>query len=156
MQLILIVGVAIFGYVYFRIKTAHLSEEKRKELSKKWFLAGGLVVLALLAFTKGQVIIGAIASLFALIMRGLPLLKYFPLVAKFFNQAPASTQAPATKTAMTQKEAADVLGVDENASEQEIIAAHKRLIQKVHPDKGGSELLAAQINQARKVMLGLK
>lgn len=154
MQLILIVGIAVFAYAYFQIKTKHLSETKRKELSKKWFLGGGLVVLALIAFTKGQVIVGAIASLFALIMRGLPLLRYFPLVAKFFNQSSASAQTPEVKTAMSKAEAADILGVDENANEEEIIAAHKRLIQKVHPDKGGSEMLAAQINQAKKVLLG--
>jgi len=156
MQLILIVGVAIAAYIYFRIKTAHLPEAKRKELSKKWFLAGSLIALALIAFTKGQVIIGAIASLFALIMRGLPLLKYFPIVAKLFNQSPASAQQSPSATTMNKAEAADILGVDENASEEDIIAAHKRLMQKVHPDKGGSPALAAQINQARKVLLGLE
>ena len=156
MHLIILVGIAIFAYFYFLKKTAHLPEEKRKEFRKKWFFAAALIVLAFIAFTKGQVIIGALASLFALIMRGLPLLKYFPLVAKFFNQSPVSGQPSVAKGKMTKAEAAEVLGIDENAREEEVVAAHKRLMQKVHPDKGGSEALAAQINQARKVLLGLE
>ncbi len=158
MPLLLIAIVAIVAYLYFRAKTKHLSEEERKIASKKWLLGGGLVILALLAFTRGQVIIGAIASLVALVMRGLPLLKYFPILKGLFGQASASTQERSPVDAsqsMTVKQAADILGVGEGADEEEIIAAHKRLMQKMHPDKGGSEALAAQINEARKVLLGL-
>jgi len=154
----LIAILAIVAYFYFKAKTKHLSEEERKIAAKKWLLGGGLVLLALLAFTRGQVIIGAIASFVALVMRGLPLLKYFPILKGLFGQANASTQQQSpvnNNQSMTAKQAADILGVDEGAEEEEIIAAHKRLIQKNHPDKGGSEALAAQINEARKVLLGL-
>ena len=54
---------------------------------------------------------------------------------------------------MGRKEAAEVLGVPENASRDEIVKAHRRLMQRVHPDRGGSDFLAAKINQAKDVLL---
>jgi hypothetical protein len=54
---------------------------------------------------------------------------------------------------MSRAEALDVLGLAEGAPEAEIRAAHRRLMQGAHPDKGGSDWLAARINQARDVLL---
>ncbi len=54
---------------------------------------------------------------------------------------------------MSISEAAQLLGVDEDADEAAITDAHKRLIAKVHPDVGGSADLAARVNQARDVLL---
>ena len=34
-----------------------------------------------------------------------------------------------------------------------VSAAHRRLMQRVHPDKGGSALLAQQLNEAKRVLL---
>jgi hypothetical protein len=56
---------------------------------------------------------------------------------------------------MTRAEALLVLGLNEGATKKEIVAQYRRLISKVHPDTpGGSTYLAAQINQARDVLLG--
>lgn len=57
------------------------------------------------------------------------------------------------KTDMTRAEALEILGLDAAASREEIIAAHKRLIQKFHPDRGGSPALAKKINMAKEVLL---
>lgn len=54
---------------------------------------------------------------------------------------------------MSLKRAADILGVEVNANKDEIVGAHRRLMDKVHPDKGGSSYLAAELNAAKKVML---
>ena len=56
---------------------------------------------------------------------------------------------------MTRQEALSVLGLAEGASPDEIRAAHRRLIQRVHPDVGGSADLAARINRAKDVLLGV-
>ncbi|WP_428662618.1 DnaJ domain-containing protein [Reyranella sp.] len=55
---------------------------------------------------------------------------------------------------MTREEAHAVLGLAAGATEEEIRAAHRRLILKVHPDVGGSADLAARINRAKDVLLG--
>jgi hypothetical protein len=55
---------------------------------------------------------------------------------------------------MSRSDAYAILGLAEGASEEQIIAAHGRLIQRLHPDRGGSTFLAAKINQARDRLLG--
>lgn len=50
-------------------------------------------------------------------------------------------------------EARALLGLPVDADAQAIRAAHRRLIASVHPDRGGTEALAAQINAARDLLL---
>jgi hypothetical protein len=54
---------------------------------------------------------------------------------------------------MTREEALAVLGLAEGADEAAIRAAHRRLMRAAHPDQGGSDWLAARINQARDTLL---
>lgn len=58
------------------------------------------------------------------------------------------------RTDMSRDEALAVLGLAEGATGDEIKAAHRRLIQRMHPDVGGSADLAARINRAKDVLLG--
>ena len=51
------------------------------------------------------------------------------------------------------KAARDILGVDAKATTAEIRAAYHRLMQLAHPDKGGTQGLAAQLNAARDRLL---
>jgi len=54
---------------------------------------------------------------------------------------------------MPAREARKLLGLDARADEEAIRAAHRRLIQRVHPDAGGSAELATRINAARDTLL---
>lgn len=55
---------------------------------------------------------------------------------------------------MDADEARRILGVSGSASREDIVTAHRRLMQKMHPDRGGSAHLAAQINRAKDILLG--
>jgi hypothetical protein len=59
------------------------------------------------------------------------------------------------RTDMTRQEALATLALQEGATDDEIRAAHRRLILRMHPDAGGSAELAARINRAKDVLLGL-
>lgn len=54
------------------------------------------------------------------------------------------------------KEARAILGVATGADEHEIRSAHRRLVQALHPDKGGSVELTRRINAARDTLLRQK
>jgi len=70
------------------------------------------------------------------------------------REPPHGSASRGPRSDMTRVEALAVLGLAEGASEDDIKAAHRRLIQRMHPDVGGSADLAARINRAKDVLLG--
>ena len=69
------------------------------------------------------------------------------------EQPQAGDNAAGFSSEMTRHEAYEILGLDEGATEEQIIEAHRRLMQKVHPDRGGSTFLASKINGAKDLLL---
>jgi hypothetical protein len=108
-----------------------------------WVLAiGGLLLAVLLLFTRGP------AGLATLVLLG-------PLLWSWVGQARTGAgPRPESGGRMTRDEAYAVLGLKPGANEASIRAAHHRLMRAAHPDAGGSDWLAARINQARDALLG--
>lgn len=69
------------------------------------------------------------------------------------RRRPAGPRQQHREQQMTHAQACAVLGIDTNPSRQAVIDAHRKLMQKLHPDKGGSAHLAQQLNEAKRVLL---
>ena len=54
---------------------------------------------------------------------------------------------------LSTNEAYEILGLPNTATKDEIVKAHKRLMQRMHPDRGGSDYLAAKINAAKDLLI---
>ncbi len=123
-----------------------------------WLAVAAIVFLA--ATGRLPWLFGLIASLAPFARRLLPLLRHLPLLHRLlarYRDGPGAARpgggAGQDDGAMSPDEARQILGLGPEAGREEIIAAHRRLMQRLHPDRGGSTYLATRINQAKAVLL---
>ena len=112
---------------------------------RDWRIASGAAALA--AFT-GAAFVGVRGEwpvTIALAVVGL----WFASTARQAGGRPG----PPPGASMSLAEARRILGVEAGATRAEIQAAYTRLMRSVHPDKGGTVGLAAQLNAARERLL---
>jgi hypothetical protein len=118
-----------------------------QRMSAKDGMALGLAIVGAVMAAKGRPVIGAIplilsAGYFALRVRRKPRLS-----------PKSGTKPPQYAADDAVAEASALLGLPRDADADAIRAAHRRLIASVHPDRGGTEALAARINAARDTLL---
>jgi len=155
--LIAALGVTLFLWVWLK---ARYQEQGRPFAVKATLVACALILIGLAATGRVHWLGALLASALAGMRFLLPIIfKSLPLLAPFLKRTKAeqadnnSNANTANSSDMTKDEAFAILGLDHNATENEIVMAHRRLIQKLHPDTGGNEYLATQLNIAKAVLL---
>jgi glucan phosphoethanolaminetransferase (alkaline phosphatase superfamily) len=160
-RLIILIAVAAIALILWH-KISKTSGEERKKLVFWSVLSGVGGILVILTITGHlNVITAMIAGAVALLPKLLQFAKYIPFISRLYqqgsqNQQQAQNQPPpaAGKQQMSTDEAMEVLGLKSGYTKEDVIQAHRRMMQKVHPDRGGSDYLAAQINKAKDTLLG--
>ncbi|XOZ33005.1 J domain-containing protein [Halomonadaceae bacterium KBTZ08] len=164
MHLILGLAVTVLLFLLLRQWARLDPAEKRKGLF--WGVAVGVGALCTLLVVTGRVHVlgGLVAALVPFAHRGWRALQLWWLWRRIRNagggggadqERDQESQGSAGNSGrMDPEEARAVLNVALDADRDEIVKAHKRLIQKVHPDRGGSDALAARVNEAKTVLLG--
>ncbi|MGE3335459.1 MAG: DnaJ domain-containing protein [Rhodospirillaceae bacterium] len=69
------------------------------------------------------------------------------------TQGPGPSAPPATSGSMSRDEALRILGLKDGAGPEEVKTAYRKLMAQLHPDRGGSDYLAAKVNQAKDFLL---
>jgi DnaJ-domain-containing protein 1 len=119
---------------------ARLSMQDAVNVVKSYLVPAAVLALALFLLS-GRPSAMAIAAI--------ALLPFLP----FLKKTVKSKRKPLNPALMTKEEACSILGVSLEDSEEEILKAYRRIIQKVHPDKGGSSYLTMQVKTAKDMLI---
>jgi hypothetical protein len=151
-MLFLLIGAAVVLLFWGSLNAFARADVRSVKRFVAWLLALGGITLAVLLVLSGRA--GVALS---------PLLMFGPLIWQHWQarlgrpgagSGRPGTPPPRGGGPMTRAEAYAVLGLPAGAREPEIRAAHHRLMRAAHPDLGGSDWIAARINQARDILLG--
>jgi len=141
----LALGILLLAGFLLLIRWLGSARPGRVVSSVKWAAAGLLLFAAVGAALSGRAAF-AIPFVVAAIV---PLLTRQRVAMGQGGQHSTASRGP-----MSEAEALEVLGLERGADEKAIREAHRRLMQKIHPDHGGSDYLASKLNEAKDVLLG--
>ena len=143
---------AVVGIMWYLAWYHRADPRQRNRSLMRIALWSAAILLVALAITKGS-------WLMAMFGAALPWVNRLMMVKRLwdgFSRSKvggnhAGTAPPSTS--MDVAEALEILGLEPGATDEEIVDAHRRLMQKIHPDRGGSDYLASQINLAKDTLL---
>ena len=170
---IILLFLILLGIVQLTIYISRQPPQRKRMLIRRVALSFVIIVVVILT------LMGRLPWMSALIAFLIPIVTYlgkvtirfFPLLLPWLQRRTASsghtsqdetyTKSRAHRRStrfsrgpMSKQEARQILGINDQADEHEIMLAHRKLIQRVHPDQGGNDYLASQINQAKDTLLG--
>ncbi|MCY4051846.1 MAG: DnaJ domain-containing protein [Gammaproteobacteria bacterium] len=151
--------VALIGIMWYLSWYKRATPKKRNQSLLSILLYGlGAALLLLVITGKIHFIFAILSALVPWINRALAARMIWRQFKGFHANAGTSSGSAHNQTggnpgSMTEEEAFEILGLEPGANKEEIIEAHKKLMQKIHPDKGGSSFLASQINQAKDTLI---
>lgn len=134
-------AVLLIGLAAWLIWTGRL-----QRMSTKDGMALGAALVGAVMAAKGKPLIGAPLLVGATLF-------FFGKSQPGKKRARSGKPAPQPLSPQAVIDARKLLGVGPEADASAVRAAHRRLIASVHPDKGGTEALAAQINAARDLLI---
>ncbi len=160
-QIYLLLALVIMVFFILRGFFQRTSTAATKNLRLLGLSAITVAALFLIATGRLNWLLGAVGLGVAYLLRLMPvLLGYAPQLHKMWADYKAGRDNTAhqqqntrTQGGMSVEEAYQVLGLKPGASEHEVIAAHRKLMQKIHPDRGGSDYLAMKINLAKNTLI---
>ena len=142
----IILGILLVLFVFISIRLVSNTRPETLISLFKIILGAFAIVIVTLLILSGR-FLNVIMGLGVLI----PLL---PTLKNFFKKAGVDhNHNSSSLSSMTIQQAREILEVSIDATADDIQAAHRRLIQKIHPDQGGSDYLAAQVNRAKDLLL---
>ncbi len=152
----LLIAAAVLGGLFVLMQRPRRASPEQRRRRLRQLLIGAVALLLV-----GLAVSGRIHWLGALFGALLPLLQ--PLLAVLARELPEhlrrrnarddGARASASDATMSRAEALAILGLDEGADRDAIVRAHRQLMQRLHPDRGGNHYLASQLNRAKAVLL---
>jgi hypothetical protein len=154
-MLYLLVAIAVLISFVFLIRglSSPHPEVVKKYYKTTMIILGILLIPILLKVGQPLIaaLIGAMLAIGPSAHKILQLAYTFKLFRKVFDKEPAPL--PAADAGMTIAKAREILSVSSTATRTEIEESYKNLMKRNHPDTGGSQFFARQLNQARDLLL---
>ncbi len=146
----LIIGLLLAGGLPLLLSWWANAEAGSAKTSLMWAVILLCAVMAVVLFAAGR----GIMALFPALYAGWRMFNVARTVRGLGDKAKSfrGNQKPIDGN-MSQEEALEVLGLEGDPGKEEINAAYRKLMSQCHPDKGGSDWMAAKLSEAKRVLL---
>ncbi len=149
MARLLLLTLILFGAFYLRNRFVRTPKPQRKRLLMNWLLWGLVAAVVAMALAGRLHWIGGLLAL------SVPFVKQAALwfMQRKLSQSEQAAEPNTAHMPMDAQQARKLLNLEASFQREDVIAAHRKMMQKNHPDQGGSDYLAAMLNQAKDLLL---